>query len=215
MLQLKRAPMHLLPSAEPLSMPMRARLASRAVGRGFSLIEVLVSIFIVSLGILALAGLLQSATRYGKMSEVRSTATLLGNDIADHVRANLDGAAAGAYDVTTAFPAGGPLDRRTVAGDQCLDPNNPCSSQEIAAVDIYNWKNRLFITLPKGTPYIHYNTAGAASGSSDSIDIWVAWLDPGTTGSSDRPSGECPPGLQVDGTPGVRCIYMQVGMAIR
>ena len=72
---------------------------------GFSLIEVLVSIFIVSLGILALAGQLQSATRYGKMSEVRSTATLLGNDIADHIRANLDGASVSAYDVTQAFPA--------------------------------------------------------------------------------------------------------------
>lgn len=183
--------------------------------RGFSLIEVLVSIFIVSLGILALAGLLQSATRYGKMSEVRSTATLLGNDIADHVRANLDGAAMGAYNAANAFPATAPIDNRSVAGDQCNDIVNPCLPQEIAAVDLFNWTSRLLVTLPQGTPYIHYNAAGPASGQSDSVDIWVAWLDPGTSGQSNRPANECPPGLQVGDNTGVRCIYLQVGMGTR
>lgn len=181
---------------------------------GFSLIEVLVSMFIVSLGILALAGLLQSATRYGKMSEVRSTATLMGNDIADHVRANLDGAAAGAYDVTTAFPATGPVDRRGLGGP-CNDKSSPCSAQEIAAVDLFNWTSRLLVTLPQGTPFIRFNKAGLASGQSDSVDVWVAWLDPGTTGASDRPGNECPDGLQVAGKPAVRCIYLQVGMGIQ
>ena len=42
-----------------------ARAGLRGSSRGFSLIEVLVSMFIVSMGILALAGLLQSASRYG------------------------------------------------------------------------------------------------------------------------------------------------------
>ena len=47
--------------------------------------------FVVAMGILALAGLLQASTRYSKMSELRSTATLLANDIADRIRANSDG----------------------------------------------------------------------------------------------------------------------------
>jgi prepilin-type N-terminal cleavage/methylation domain-containing protein len=55
---------------------------------GFSLVEVLVAMFVVAMGILALAGLLQAATRYSKISELRSTATLLANDIADRIRAN-------------------------------------------------------------------------------------------------------------------------------
>lgn len=200
----------------PSPSPSSSGRARRVALEGFSLIEVLVSMFIVSLGILALAGLLQSATRYGKMSEVRSTATLLGNDIADHVRANLDGAAASAYDVTTPFPATAPLDRRSLAGDQCTSLAPPlCLPPELAAVDLFNWTSRLLVTLPQGTPYIHYNAAGTGTGQSGSVDVWIAWLDPGTTGSSDRPTNECPPGLQVAGNPAVRCIYLQVAMAVR
>ena len=178
---------------------------------GFSLIEVLVSMFIVSLGILALAGLLQSATRYGKMSELRSTATLLANDIADRMRVNLDGTSLGAYNVTAPFPATTPWDKRTTPGDQCLP--NPCPASEIAYVDLYNWTSRLLVTLPQGTPYVRYNAAGA--GVNDSVDIWVAWLDPGTTGASDRPANECPDGLQVSKQPSVRCIYLQVGLKLQ
>ena len=198
-------------------LPVRPMHARRVVARGFSLIEVLVSMFIVSLGILALAGLLQSATRYGKMSEVRSTATLLGNDIADHIRANLDGASLSAYNVTDRFPATAPLDRRVPAGLQCTDPAPAalCSAQQVAELDLFNWTSRLLVTLPQGTPYIVYNQATAGSGLSDSVDIWVAWLDPGTSGASDRPANECPAGLQVSGNPGVRCIYLQVGMGIK
>ena len=66
--------------------------------RGFSLVEVLVAMFVVAMGILALAGLLQASTRYSKMSELRSTATLLANDIADRIRANPIGAELGVPD---------------------------------------------------------------------------------------------------------------------
>jgi len=189
------------------------RLRSRGPA-GFSLIEVLVSMFIVSLGILALAGLLQSATRYGKMSEVRSTATLLANDIADHLRANLDGTSQGAYDVTSAFPATAPVDRR-VDANQCSDIVNLCNPREIAAADLYSWTSRLLITLPQGTPFVRYNQAAGGLNQNDSVDVWVAWLDPGTTGSSDRPASECPPGLNVADKPSVRCIYLQVGLKLR
>ena len=68
----------------------------RAPARGFSLVEVLVAMVVVALGILALAGLLEAATRYSKMGELRSTAVLLANDIADRIRANPVGAAIGA-----------------------------------------------------------------------------------------------------------------------
>jgi type IV pilus assembly protein PilV len=195
--------------------PKSARLPARTRA-GFSLIEVLVSMFIVSLGILALAGLLQSASRYGKMSEVRSTATLLANDIADHIRANLDGASNGDYDVAAPFPATAPVDRRNAGGDQCTSTSPPvCTYQEIAAVDLFNWTSRLLVTLPHGTPYVVYNQATGGLNQSDSVDVWVAWLDPGTTGSSDRPATECPDGLNVSGNPLVRCIYLQVGLQRR
>jgi len=191
----------------PLS-PVRM---SRA--RGFSLIEVLVSMFIVSMGILALAGLLQSAARYSKQSEMRSTATLLANDIGDHIRANGDGATKKAYDLTLAFPATAASDKRTTAGDLC---NAECGSTELAYVDMALWTARLLATLPSGTPYIKYNDNILSGGTqSGTVDVWVAWKDPNTTksgASTERPAGECPAGLNVSTDTSVRCVYLQVGL---
>src|SRR5215467_1128046 len=88
-----------------------------APARGFSLIEVLVSMFVVSMGILALSGLLQSAARYGKMSELRSSASLLANDIADHIRANAAGASS--YVLASTFPNTLP----NAPANNCQSPN--------------------------------------------------------------------------------------------
>jgi type IV pilus assembly protein PilV len=185
----------------------------RLAARGFSLIEVLVSMVIVSLGILALAGLLQSASRYGKMSELRSTATLLANDIADHIRANPDGATKmNAYNVTSAFPATAAKDNRLTAGNKCDAAD--CDAKELGAVDLYFWSARVLATLPQGTPFIQYNAALAGGTQNGSVDVWVAWMDPSTSagGGTERPDTECPAGLSVSAKKSVRCVYLQVGL---
>jgi len=189
--------------------PARAALDSAA--RGFSLIEVLVSMFIVSMGILALAGLLQSASRYGKMSELRSTATLLANDIADHIRSNPGGATGNFYNVTNAFPATAAYDSRKTPGDQCTAA---CDPDELAYVDLAIWSARALATLPSGTPFIQYNAAGGGGTQNGTVDVWLAWQDPNTTAdsSTERPTGECPAGLKVDTDKSVRCVYLQVGL---
>jgi type IV pilus assembly protein PilV len=55
---------------------------------GVALVEVLVAMLVVSVGVLAMAGLLATASRYGKTSEYRAVATLLAADMADRIRAN-------------------------------------------------------------------------------------------------------------------------------
>ena len=72
----------------------RAAVSHRSRAGGVSLIEVLVALLVVSLGILAMSGLLTNSTRYGKTSEFRAVATLLANDIADRMRANKAGVTA-------------------------------------------------------------------------------------------------------------------------
>ena len=134
--------------------------------RGVALIEVLVAILVVSLGMLAMAGLLSTSTRFGKTSEFRSVATLLANDLADRMRANFGSAAGTVY---------GQLTPKTLAtgiptAATCADAN-ACTPAEMAAVDVAQWQAALFKALPNGTGYI------SANGDFTLYDVWVIWRE--------------------------------------
>lgn len=189
--------------------PAPAPRGTRLRAAGFSLIEVLVAMFVVAMGILALAGLLQASTRYSKMSELRSTATLLANDIADRIRANPIGGelGIGGYDLAErAFPS--PL----VAAHAPCTSDSPCSPGDLARVDLAEWTARVRATLPKGSTWIQFHAGHPPA--PDSVDVWVGWADPLTLApgiSTDRSGTECPaPWKAVE--PSVRCIYLQVAL---
>ncbi len=73
--------------------------------RGASLIEVLISILLAAIGLLALAGSNVASIRYSKMSQYRGTATVLAADLAERMRANQAGLAD--YAVADIFSAQG------------------------------------------------------------------------------------------------------------
>ena len=56
--------------------------------KGSSLIEVLVAIFVMSIGLLGMAGLTAASSSYNKLGQIRSTAMLLVSDYTDRARAN-------------------------------------------------------------------------------------------------------------------------------
>jgi len=162
---------------------------------GFTLIEVLIAIIILSIGLLGMAGIQLQGLRGTTSSNLRSQATILANDIAERVRVNTAG-----IDLNT----GENLQYSTVntANITCVtsrpeticssEPGiannvliNECSSQEMAAFDIYEFAcglgdnegvNNL---LPQGSATIScINANGAAScvpGSQLTIDI--QWTD--------------------------------------
>lgn len=181
--------------------------ACRARASGFSLVEVLVAMFVVAMGILALAGLLQASTRYARMSELRSNATLLANDIADRMRANAVGAQLGAlgYDSTDkAFPT------VVAAPHAACTSEAPCGPADLARADMADWTARVRATLPKGSAWIQFRAGKAPA--PDSVDVWVGWADPLMLApgiSTDRSGTECPPGWKA-AEPSVRCVYLQV-----
>ena len=187
----------------------RAHAIPRARRRqaGFSLVEVLVAMFVVAMGILALAGLLQASTRYSKMSELRSTATLLANDMADRIRANAVGSGLGplGYDLTDpAFPSPRPPAHAPCTADAA------CNQGDLAKADLTEWTARVRATLPKGSAWIQYHAPTAQA--PESIDVWVGWADPLTlsTGVSiDRSGTDCPAPWKA-AEPSVRCVYLQV-----
>jgi type IV pilus assembly protein PilV len=66
---------------------------------GFSLVEVLVALVILSIGLLGLAGLQTRGVRDNHGAYLRTQATLSAKDLVDRMRANRSGALAGDYDV--------------------------------------------------------------------------------------------------------------------
>ena len=66
---------------------------------GFSLIEVLVSMVILSIALLGLASLMAASLKSSNTSYYRSQATVLADDILDRMRANIAAARGQQYDV--------------------------------------------------------------------------------------------------------------------
>jgi type IV pilus assembly protein PilV len=74
-------------------MPMKTQTLRKVVGqsrleRGFSLIEILVSLLLITIALTGVAALLATTHKNSASSYLRTQASLLGNDIAEKIRAN-------------------------------------------------------------------------------------------------------------------------------
>jgi type IV pilus assembly protein PilV len=133
---------------------------------GFTLLEVLVAIVVVSLGMLGLAGLQAATLRNNQIAYYRGIAIQQTYDMADRIRANQAGVTAGAYNNLTA----------TIPADpDCF--TNTCSSAQMAVADHSQWNNNNARMLPAGT-----GTVVAAAGGA--FDITVSWNENTEAGST-------------------------------
>lgn len=114
---------------------------------GFSLVEILVSVLVFSIGVLGMAALQLNALKYNQTAAVRSQATFLAYDITDRMRANRTKARAGNYDIS--LTAGAP------------------TGTDIVATDLQQWKASLAEQLPGG--------AGSVARSSTKFIVTVQW----------------------------------------
>ncbi|HTT06484.1 MAG TPA: type IV pilus modification protein PilV [Steroidobacteraceae bacterium] len=104
--------------------------------RGFTLVETMVALVVLSIGLLGVAKLVTGAVHANDSGYMRGQATQLAYEILDQMRANRPGAAAGFY------TGAGTLKDCTAAA---------CNDQDLAGLDMYNWRARLKATLPNGT----------------------------------------------------------------
>lgn len=141
---------------------------------GFTLIEVMISVLILSIGLLGLAGLQASALQTNQSAFTRSQATAFAYDLADRMRANIPGVVAGNYNPANA----GLTNTCTTTGG--------CSVQEMAEHDLAEWNALIATYLPMGegtvcidsTPEDGTGVAAAAcdgSGTQYAVKIW--WDD--------------------------------------
>ncbi|MGH8142382.1 MAG: type IV pilus modification protein PilV [Steroidobacteraceae bacterium] len=119
---------------------------SRRAGRtaapmaGFTLIEVLVAMVILSVGLLGVAKLSLSTVQGNGSAFMRSQANELVQQIVDNMRANQPQAVAHAYDIAIGAMPG--------AAPDCT--GGACSDTQVTTFDLSNWKARLAANLPSG-----------------------------------------------------------------
>ncbi len=131
------------------------RLRHSAYAAGVSLIEVLVTLIIVSVGLLGTAALQLSTLRNNYNALTRSHAAVLAADILDRMRANLEAARAGNYVVTM----GAYSDSATPAQQ-----------------DILTWKRVLAAQLAGGDGAISTVTTDP-SGDAQVVQITIQWAE--------------------------------------
>ena len=102
--------------------------------RGFTMIEVLITIVVLSFGLLGLAGLQLTSLKHSRSSVLRTLAIQHAYDMADRMRGNLAAVGAGSYDMST--PGSG---TNTAA---CLT-TAACTPAQMAGQDIYEWQRAL------------------------------------------------------------------------
>jgi type IV pilus assembly protein PilV len=137
---------------------MRAQQPCRSKRqRGLSLIEVLVSIVILSLGLLGVAGMQAAGLRASQGAHYRAQAAVLAYDMAERVRGHLNTPANWNLALNAGAPSGG-------------------TRQDLDRAD---WLNRLATTLPQGAGSINVDLANNV------VTIVVQWDDSRAGGPAD------------------------------
>lgn len=124
--------------------------------QGLGLIEVLVSVLILAIGLLGLAGLQTQSLRFNNEAYFRTQATLLALDMADRLRANQDTARTNSalytFSKTETVPSG---------GKDCTA--SACTPAEVAAFDFQQWRARVEAVLPGGLVALTPEATGTAT----------------------------------------------------
>lgn len=140
-------------------------LALNTSQRGFSMLEILITLVIIATALLGTAGLQIYAMRMGQSGQFRTQAVFLASDIAERMEANKAAAVAGNYVVAaTSTPS--------TAATNCAA--NACDIATLANWDISQWENAIIaLGLPQASWQITQTTAGNPS----TYSIVISWTD--------------------------------------
>ena len=116
---------------------VRARARARSLPRGFTLVEVLVALVVMSVGMLGIAALYLEGLRAGRTAIYRTTAVNLAADMADRIRANRQ--------ARIAYAGTGPG-----SDESCVNGEEDCTPVQLADDDWFSWSNQIAAQLPDG-----------------------------------------------------------------
>jgi len=128
--------------------------------QGFSLVEVLIALVIMSVGMLGIAGLYVQSMQAGRTSMLRHHAVTLAGDVADRIRAN---------------PRAGIAYEGPGVDGSCVSGVADCDEVAMAGHDILLWQQQAVDTLPNGDVDIVFDDSGVPP----VYTITVTWSEPG------------------------------------
>jgi type IV pilus assembly protein PilV len=152
--------------------------------QGFTLIEVMIAVFVFAVGLLGLAGLQLKSYQFTHMSHARTIATLQASSIIERMRVNNTGVSNGAYIYDSLNDAEPGVD------GNCLSTAG-CGSNAMAATDLKLWLDDLATALPGSEVVVCQDstpeltpTAGLLSnincdggGAASEWVIYIDWVD--------------------------------------
>ena len=129
--------------------------------KGFSLVEVLIALVVLSVGMLGVAGLYVQSMQASRTSMLRHHAVILAGDVADRIRAN---------------PRAGIAYQGSGRDNDCVSGFVNCDAPAMAGHDILSWKQQAAETLPEGDVQVTFDE----SGDLPTYLIVVIWSEPGS-----------------------------------
>lgn len=150
-------------------------ITSHTLGqRGFTLLEILVAMVVLSIGLLGLAGLQAVSLRNNQIAYYRSIASQQAYDMADRMRANLVGIRAGQYDTLAASIPSDP---------NCFTSGCGQNNSLMTQTDHFQWNTLNSRLLPNGVGSVRCAVGPTANcvtnnaNASRVFDITVSWTE--------------------------------------
>lgn len=131
-------------------------MKKKSIQTGATLIEALISILVMSLGLLGIAGLQLNALTYQKSAWSSHRVAEIVNDITEKIRSNPSAAKIGNYSYTSAYSTGAAA---TFTLNNCHSATAFCSLAQIAADDIAIFIGKTQQLLPRGAAQISGNNS--------------------------------------------------------
>jgi type IV pilus assembly protein PilV len=158
---------------------MKSKITDRKYSKrhqaGMTLIEVLVSMLLLAIGMLGIAGLQAATSRYNINTAARSEISVLLSDFADKVRANPDAAGNNfvtGFVSTPEYALDDDWDTQKAdalnISKNCL--TTVCTSSERATYDMLSWRTKVRASAPQGASWVTGNR-------SDGFNVTLMWFD--------------------------------------
>jgi len=148
--------------------------------QGFSMVEVMVSVLVLSGGLLGLAFLQAQGMKFNAEAYQRTQATVLAYDIIDRLRANPASAHADAYAVASSSAA---YAAETATYKSCDKPDGTvkCTAAELATFDLAKWYEAQGKSLAIDTDNRATIARTAITSTLDEHTVTMRWLEHETT----------------------------------